>query len=205
MIDNSKSPSEKRSDALLWISVVILMALWVIVLVILFTPEAPNGHGLPHSTYQAMDQGGDGAERHKALLWSGWMFGSLLIAFLVSLLAWGMFRRSSNVETTVANQRTGTALHLWIFLIGGVLYEGVFGMMCLAYGDSLTHPDDVVFLGPFPSSVSWLVFGMWLFPAYFIVLYVVLFDRYIVSPQNIQQVDELVRRTRQNEGPQGTR
>ena len=204
MTDNLKSLSEKRSDALLRIPVAILVALWVVVLVILLTPETPNGHGLPHSTYKEMDQGGDGVERHKALLLSGWVFGSLLIAFFVSLLAWGMFRQPFKAETTGVNRITGSTLHLWMFLIGGLLYEGVFGMMCLTYRDSLTRPGDVDFIGPFPSSVSWLLFGIWLFPAYFIVLYVILFDRYIVPPQKIQQFEELVRQVRQNDGSQGT-
>ncbi len=193
MIDSPKGQAERESDALLWVPAIVLIALWGVVLIILLTPETPDGQGFSHSTYMAMDQGGDGAGRHQALLVSGWIFGSLLIAFFVSLLAWGMLRQPFQAETTGTNRTGGTALPLWLFLIGGVCYEGVFAMMCLAYRDSLTSPD-VAFLGPFPSSVSWLLFGIWLFPAYFIVLYVIFFNRYVVPPQTRQRFEELVGR-----------
>ncbi len=195
MLDNPKSQAAKEPNALLWVAAIVLAALWGVVLIILLTPEIPDGHGFSHSTYKAMDQGGDGAGRHQALLVSGWIFGSLQIAFFVSLLAWGMLRQPFQAETTDANRNEGTKLHLLLFLIGGLFYEGVFGMMCLAYRNSLTSPD-VAFLGPFPSAVSWLLFGVWLFPAYFIVLYVVFFNRYIVPPQNMQRFEELVRRVK---------
>jgi len=193
MTDNPKSQAESERDALLWIPAIVLIALWGVIFVILLTPEIPDGVGFSHSTYHAMDQGGDGARRHRALLVSGWIFGSLQIAFFVSLLAWGMLRQPSQAETTGAHRTEKTALHLWLFLVGGLFYEGVFGMMCLAYRNSLTSPD-VAFLGPFPAGVSWLLFGIWLFPAYFIVLYVMLFNRYVVSPQNMQRFEELVGR-----------
>ncbi len=191
MIDIPKGQAERESDALLWVPAIVLIALWGVVLIILLTPETPDGQGFVHSTYKAMDQGGDGAGRHQALLVSGWIFGSLQIAFFVSLLAWGMLRQPIQDETTGAIRTKETAPALWLFLIGGLLYEGVFGMMCLAYRNSLTSPE-VAFLGPFPSGVSWLLFGIWLFPAYFIVLYVIFFNRYVVPPRNMQLFEELV-------------
>ena len=193
MIGHPKNQAEREPDALLWVPAIVLIALWGVVLIILLTPETPDGQGFSHSTYKAMDQGGDGSGRHQALLVSGWIFGSLLIAFFVSLLAWGMLRQPFQAETTGTNRTGRTALPLWLFLIGGLFYEGVFGMMCLAYRNSLTSPD-VVFLGPFPSGVSWLLFGIGLFPAYFIVLYVIFFNHYVVPPQTMQRFEELVGR-----------
>ena len=197
MADNPRSQAEREPDALLWVPAIVLIALWGVVLIIFLTPETSDGQGFAHSTYKAMDQGGDGAGRHQALLVSGWIFGSLLIAFFVSLLAWGMLRQPFQAETTDANRTGGTALHLWLFLIGGLFYEGIFGMMCLAYRNSLTSPE-VAFLGPFPSGLSWLLFGIWSFPTYFIVLYVIFFNRYIVPPQNMQRFEELVGRASQD-------
>ena len=191
MIDNPKNQAEKEADAQLSIPAIVLIALWGVVLIILFTPESPHGQGFAHSTYKVMDQGGDGAGRHQALLISGWVFGFLQIAFFVSLLAWGMLRQPFQAEKTGANRTGGTALPLWLFVTGGLLYEGVFSLMCLAYRSSLTSAD-VAFLGPFPSGVSWLLCGLWLFPAYFIILYVIFYNRYIVTPHNMQRFKELV-------------
>ena len=59
-----------------WAPAILLIALWGVVLVILLTPEVPNGHGFQHSTFGEMDQGGNGADRHESLFIAGWMFGS---------------------------------------------------------------------------------------------------------------------------------
>lgn len=121
----------REPDALLWVPAIVLIALWGVLLIIFLTPEPSDGQGFAHSTYKAMDQGGDGARRHEALLVSGWIFGSLVIAFFVSLLSWGMLRQPFQAQTTGPNRTGGTALHLWLFLIGGLVYEGIFGMMWL--------------------------------------------------------------------------
>ena len=162
-----------------WIPAALLIALWVVVLVILLTPEIPDGQGFAHSRFQAMDQGGDGAARHESLLVTGWIFGCVSIAIFVSLLAWAAAGRAFR-----ADQRWAA------FILGGLIYEGVFGMLCLAYRNSLTNPE-AAFLGPFPAGVSWLLFGIWLSPVFFISLYVVFFHRWIMPPQSVKELAAL--------------
>ena len=177
-----------------WIPAIPLIALWAIVLTILLTPEIPHGHGFAHSRFEAMDQGGDGFHRHQSFLITGWAFGSVLIALFVSLLAWATVRRPIDAGTASSDTDPFEKLdlHFWSFLFGGLIYEGVFAMMCLAYWNSLTGPD-VVFVGPFPAGVSWLLFGIWMVPAYFIVLYVVFFNRWIMPPESMRRFKELAR------------
>ena len=176
-----------------WITFILLIAMWVAVIIILRTPEVPQGHGFAHSKFTAMDQGGDGAERHESLLLTGWMFGSVVIAIFVSLLAWGTVCQPGK-----SDHRT------WAFLIGGLLYEGVFAMMCLAYRNSLTD-SGVAFLGPFPAGVSWLLFGVWLIPGFFIILYVVFFDRWIMPPESKRKLAQLVSKTLASDKSRDTR
>ena len=164
-----------------WIPAILLIALWGVVLAILLTPEVPNGHGFEHSDFVEMDQGGNGADRHESLLITGWMFGSLLIACFVSLLLWGTTKKE----------------HWLLFLAGGLIYEGIFGMLCFSYWKSLTD-SNVAFLGPFPASVSWLLFGIWPFPAFFIGLYVFFYDRWIFPIESEQKFKMLVEQRSKN-------
>ena len=164
-----------------WIPAILLIALWGVVLAILLTPEVPNGHGFEHSDFVEMDQGGNGADRHESLLITGWMFGSLLIACFISLLLWGTTKKE----------------HWLLFLAGGLIYEGIFGMLCLSYWKSLTDPH-VVFIGPFPASVSLLLFGIWLFPAFFIGLYVFYYGRWIFSIESARKFELLLKQRSKN-------
>ena len=156
-----------------WIAA-ILMALWAVVLWILLTPDATADLELEHARFKVMDTGGDGARRHQGVFLAGWLLGSLLIAGFVGLLLWGAGSRSWP----------------W-FLAGGLLYEGIFTAMCYAYWRSLSAAE-VAFIGPFPAGVSWLLFGIWLIPAWFIVVYVVCYRRWIFPPASAERFARLV-------------
>jgi len=162
---------------------VLLMLLWAAVLAVLLTPEVPNGHGFQHSRIPTMDQGGDGTLRHGHLLLRGWLLGSVLIATFVSLLACGTACGRSALRGLAAP-----------FLVGGLLYEGVFGMLCYSYRDSLAEPH-APFVGLFPQPLSWLMFGIWLVPGFFVFLYVVFFYRWIWPPDNARRFAELIARS----------
>lgn len=172
-------PSDGLAHMKHWIPAALLIALWVIVLAILSTPEAPAGYGLAHSKFAAMDQGGNGAARHSSLMITGWIFGGLQIAAFVALLAWVSGTKPCRAD----GRRT-------VFLLGGLIFEAVFAMMCLAYHNSLTDVE-VAFIGPFPAGVSWLLFGMWIFPVFFILLYVVFFERWILPLRSVNRFAEL--------------
>jgi len=171
----------RQPNMKLWVPAILLLALWAVVLMILWTPQVPNGHGFQHATFAAMDQGGDGANRHGPLFIAGWLLGSLLIAFFVSLLFFG----------------TESRAHWLPFFLGGLIYEGVFGMLCLSYWKSLSD-SAAVFLGPFPASVSWLLFGIWLIPAVFVVLYVAFFRRWIFPIESAREFGRLVEQRHNN-------
>ena len=79
-------------------------------------------------------------------------------------------------------------------LVGGLLYEGVFTMLCWTYRNSLVSA--VTFSGPFPTAVSWLLFGIWLCPAFFVVIYIVFFHDIVAPKENLKQFDLLVKRVR---------
>ena len=170
-----------------WYPAIVLLALWTAVLVVLLTPEVPDGHGFAHDRFQAVDQGGSGQERHENVLLAGWFLGAIVIALFVCLLAWA--------AQTPRDDSGLDRLRTWAFLLGGFLFEGVFTLMCLAYHKSLAHPADPAFLGPFPAGTSWMMFGIWLVPGFFIVLYVVFFNRWILPPDRLQRFEQRIRKT----------
>lgn len=161
-----------------WVLAILLAAMWGTVAAIMFTPGVADDHGQPHPEFSAMDQGGDGLHRHRQVFLPGCLFGGVMIAMFVGLLYWGL-------EGSTSPARIGA------FVLGGLLYEGVFAMMCLTYWRSLTA-EDVAFWGPFPASLSWLLFGVWGIPSFFIVLYVLCFPRWILPPHSKRRFRELV-------------
>jgi hypothetical protein len=185
--DNNDAKSDPWATAFL----VVLGALWILVLIALCTPEASNGHGIPHSKFNAMDQGGDGNARHEAILVTGWLLGSAMVLLFTGLLAWGTVSGPFQTTVTDGRQTSRSVGRLMWFVVGGLLFEAVFGMLCYSYWKSLADPIGA-FSGPFPPGVSWMLFGVWLFPAFFIVLYVTYFHRWILPPENAQRFAELV-------------
>lgn len=172
-----------------WWPAVLLAGLWATVLSIALTPEVDGGHGAPHALFQEMDRGGSGQARHGPVSVAAWLFGSLMIALFASLLAWQARDASGEGHPML---RSGPA-----FWIGGLLYESVFSMMCWRYWKSVDDPA-AAFWGPFPEAVSWLVFGIWLAPGAFILLYVQNYARWIWPEENKLRFDKLLADNRRN-------
>jgi hypothetical protein len=166
-----------------WLPGLLLVAMWAAVLWIALTPEISGGHGAMHSRFSQMDQGGAGLERHAAVFRAAWLLGSLMIAMFVCLLAW----------QTKGGRRPWT-----LFLVGGLLFEAIFSMMCWTYWRSLADPLEVPFWGSLPVPVAWLVYGIWLFPGFFITLYVVRFDDWILPKQSMRRFEAILKARRQS-------
>ena len=171
-----------------WLPLVLLIALWVVVLTIFLTPEVEGGHGVAHASFQDMSHGGSGMARHRSVFVSGWLFGALQIVMFVGLLAWSAALPTRNPSPTGA-ARPG--LRWALFALGGLFYEGALVLLFVDYRSSLEHPDAAPFLGSFPAATSWLVFGLWISPVFFVALYVVFFHHWICSPEQLRTFEEL--------------
>ena len=143
------------------------------------------GHGVPHrnTLFRDMNQGGSGQHRHASVLLGGWLFGALQIALFTGLLAWS----AGLPAAAQARQPDARQSHSWLlpglFVFGGLVFEGVFALLCRSYQVSMLDPDNTRFLGSFPEATTWLLFGIWFAPGVFVALYVLFFDRWIFSPQ----------------------
>lgn len=156
----------------------LLVASWTVTLSILLSPEPVSGFGIPHDVVPKMEQGNDGTLRHEHTLLLGWMFGVLLIATFGGLIGWG----------------SGTR---WGSLMGGLLIttilivEGVFSAMCWSYHRQLADPVATPFLGSFPASTAWQLYGMGSIPFLFVGIYVGFFRRQIVTDRTSAEFQHL--------------
>ena len=179
-------------EAKLLVPFVLLLAMWLLFMAIVRTKLPSNATGMAHAKHHAtesktdkpaMKQGGNGVVRHKNLLVTGCLLGIVTATILV-----GMLVLAFGADKVTVGQ-------IFAFAVGAILYQGVFVMLFLAYGGSLVS-GDVSFIGAFPAGTSWLLFGVYLMPYYFIVLYVVFFDRWFMKPENLEKFKALVAKYR---------
>ena len=154
-----------------------------------------NGHGVPHDRFPSMNHGGDGPTRHTPVLWLGWVFGMLQLAIVVACLMLGV-------------QRAG-AVRLGLGLCG-LLLGGLFTMMVLSYRAYLTDATPALFFG-LPAPAAWFLYGFWPAELLVVLLYVLLFSRSIVTPDQMRRFEEIVAARRaatispSEPGPTGSR
>lgn len=165
-----------------WILFGLLVAMCLVVTVTLTVPEVADGHGAPHRTFaRSMQHGGPGLERHERVMELGWMFGMLQIVFFVCCLALGT--RSAGG-------------HRRALLAGGVIYGMAFTLMMISYRQYAESGSAGLFLG-FPAPTAWMFFALWPAPVFFLVLYVVRFDRWILTSKDMDRFREIVAARRQ--------
>lgn len=134
----------------------------------------PGASGTTHPRFPSMDHGGSGRRRHGPVLGLAWAFGILQLALVVGCLALGVRRRRVRAPLAAA---------------GGVL-GFVVTMMVVSYRGHLADPAAAFLALPVPT--AWFLYGFW--PAQFLVvgIYVLLFDRAVVTPEDMARFRALV-------------
>ncbi len=162
-----------------WLMFFILVGMCLLLGWVMMTPESSVGHGFDHPQFDHMQQGGDGAARHEGMLWAGWLFGVLQIMLFVVCLAMGSRKPKRN--------RSWDAL----LIVGGVIYIATFSLLVFTYHESLVEAK-VVFLGPFPLPTTVMLYGLWPMPVYFLVVYFCLFDRWVLTADDMDTYSRLL-------------
>lgn len=162
------------------------LAIAAVVLAALGVAEVPHGHGAIHPQFASMESGGPGASRHAEVLWVGWLLGALEIGLFVALLAFGGGRRTTR----------GFGVPL---LLGGIAYLAVWTALVLAYRAEASGAEPLFFLG-FPAATAWMLFGLWPVPLLFAVYYVVGFDRWVATPDDLAELERRLASVREQAG-----
>ncbi len=142
--------------------------------------DGPSAATRQHPTFPNMDRADATALAQRDLLGWGWAFGTLQIATFVCCLAFGV-RRGKRFDSFG-----------WTFLVGGLIYVGVFTLLLFNDSRFVEQGAAPEFLGPFPVPTALVLFGMWPVPLYFAVVYFVGFNRWIVTPEDMAAFQKLV-------------
>ena len=157
----------------------LVLALCALVVVLMFVPDQPDYHGIPHPDFPSMLQGGPGTERHARVLGLGWLFGTLQLVFFACLIAFGARKNQSL-------RGLGKPL-----LVGLAAHTTVWTLCVLSYRTYLTEPTHAFVLG-FPISTAIMVYGMWLTPVIYNFLFVFGFKRWYLTDQDLADFDRLM-------------
>ena len=138
--------------------------------------ERPALAGAAHPRFPSMDHGGSGPRRHGPVLGLAWAFGILQLALVFGCLALGVGRRRMRAPLAAA----------------GLVLALILTMMVVSYRGYLGDPDAAFLALPVPT--AWFLYGFW--PAQFLVvgLYVLLFDRAVVTRQDVARFREILAR-----------
>ena len=167
----------------------ILLALCAVYGSFWFLEAPPNASGINHPTFDTMLQGGDGAARHRPMLWLGWLAGVLQILFFVGLVLLGL-RRGDRVTAGRGAVIGAAVAFLAVFTL---LVRSYRGFMLQGAG-----AESQLFLG-FPAPTAWMLFGLWTVPGVFLILYVLRFDSWILDAEALARFERLLAQRRGGE------
>lgn len=138
----------------------------------------PQGHGVAHPQFKTMLSGGDGEARYKPIWWLAWAFALLQVTFFMALLALGAMKKGSLGPLSRP------------LLVGWLIFAGIFTGLIVAHARYTATSEHGLFLG-FPVPTAWMIYGVWVFPAVFVVLYLVTFDRWGFTKDDEARLAEL--------------
>ena len=139
-----------------------------------------------HPEFATMQQGGDGearfAEQHLPVL----AWGALSIVLFVGLLLLG------------AGHHAKAALPL--VSVGAVIYLAVFFVLVASYRKYAAAPLEAPIVLGFPTATSWMMYGIWGVPFFFVFLYLRYFDRWVYSADDERKFEELIAKKNASKG-----
>jgi len=145
------------------------------------------GHGQPHPEYETMLAGGPGADRHTNILWAGWAFAVFQAMYFVACLAFGMRKKGDIGPAKIP------------IIIGGVIFFLVFTMLFLTYRTYMNDDDPSLFLSQ-TKPTAWMVYGVWIFPVFFVFVYRYFFDSWYLTDEDLEKFQSILEENRQAEG-----
>lgn len=154
------------------------------VMIALTAIDEPAGfRGEPHPEFTTMRQGGDAAARHRDLLLPGWLLGCAVILCFSALVHFGALR---------GRGRKGLAVLLRIVTAA---YLAAWSWLIWSYRASLsdTAPELILAL-PKPTAI--MIYVFWPVSMLFSALFVIGFDRWVLTEEEEEAFDRLVERTR---------
>ena len=165
----------------------LLVALLLTIGVSFLMPASTQPTAQVHPEAPSLLQSTGGLAERPATLWLGYVMGLLMIGIMAVAVWIGLRKRDG-----------ATPLNRWM-MAAFAGYALVFTALVAAYASYTGSPEAVFFAG-FPAPTAWMIYGMWLFPLVFVGLYMTLFDRWVLTDQDLARFDDLVKENRQRRG-----
>ncbi len=155
----------------------LLAALSLVLGALILHGARSNWGPVDHPQFPTMQRSGWSWEINDPLLAGVWLVGALQIAVFLCLLGLGLSGRKGSGPVRVP------------LLLGGLLHAGIFTWMILAHVYPVAPS-----LWSFPPPTVVMVFFLWILPPiYFVILYVVSFDRWILTEETDRHFRRFVR------------
>ena len=168
-----------------WMFIVLLFFAVVLVALWLVAPP-PAATGMVHPDFPSMQRGGESQSSLPGPRLLSSLFGLLVIGLFALSMAAGYRRK----------ERLG-GVKYWL-LAGFAGYVMVYSGMVVSYWKYIEQQTQTVYLGGVPAPTAWMLYGMWLFPFLFTILYSCNFDRWVITPEDLERFRQLVEENRSN-------
>ena len=156
-----------------------LLLIIAVVVALLLTPELGDVGGKPHEQFSTMASGGSASARHANVLWLGGLFGAASLVFFVALMAFGARKGASlrGLGRPLAASLV-VCLSFWVWLL--VSYARTMDNGAVSFFLTLPEPSAIMLYGFFPVTIL------------FNLLYVIGFNRWILTEEDYQEYKRLV-------------
>ncbi len=165
-----------------WFLFALLIAIGLLTISLFFIAE--TGQPGPHPEFSTMQRGGDGAVRHGHVFWIGAAMGILMVVFICACLALGMSR----------NGKAGPAR--LPMLLSTAPFVLIFVGLFTSYREFMTAGGGPLVWG-LPAPTAWMLYGAWMFPLVFVVVFLIYFDRWFVRPADLERLRKAVAQRRE--------
>lgn len=139
----------------------------------------------PHNSYSTMlvGQYNVGSE-----YWVFVLLGWSMINIFILCLYLGLRNRSGQ-----------KSIGRWL-VTGYLLYCLAFGLMVLADLNYLNEATTAFFLG-FPIPTAWMIYGMWFVPLLFSILFIIKYNSWVLSQDDLRTFEKILQDRKQRLGP----
>ena len=148
------------------------------------SPEAVTG--MEHPGFSSMRKGGISLFSEAPTRWLSYFFGLFVIGVFGLSMAVGYRKKSGPAN-----------VKYWLWA-GYAAYALIYTGMVVSYWRYIGGQSDTIYFLGVPAPTAWMLFGIWLFPFFFTVLYIYFFDRWVITPEELARFRELVEENRRN-------
>lgn len=147
---------------------------------ILDGPSLPSGQ--PHQEYPTMMQGGGNIHSFETVKWIAYQLGLGIIIAFGLCISISVKKRSSTLTKKIRV----------VAVLGTLLYMVVYSMV--VYYHWRDFGGELMLWGGFPRSTGWMLFVLSLVPIFFTIMYVGKFNKWIISEEEQNVFDQIVKR-----------